>query len=111
VLTGEIDPVVSWELAAELRDVLRRPKLRRYSLGDEDVRELLGLVAADLPTVDVEVEVRDPDDAPVVAAAVAGRADAIVTGDRDLLDDAGLRAWLAERGVEVLTPAQLLDRI
>jgi putative PIN family toxin of toxin-antitoxin system len=111
VLTGEIDPVVSWELAAELRDVLRRPKLRPYSLGDEDVRELLGLVAADLPTVDVEVELRDPDDVPVVAAAVAGRAEAIVTGDRDLLDDKDLRAWLTERGVDVLTPAELVERI
>ena len=32
-----------------------------------------------LPDVDIEVEIRDPADAPVVAAAVAGRAEAIVT--------------------------------
>jgi putative PIN family toxin of toxin-antitoxin system len=102
---------MSWELAAELSEVLQRPKLRHYSLGDDDVRELLGIVAAALPTVDIEVEIRDPDDPHVVAAAIAGRADAIVTGDLDLLDDAGLRVWLAERGVEVLTPAQLVDRL
>jgi putative PIN family toxin of toxin-antitoxin system len=111
VLAGEIDVVISWELAAELRDVLRRPKLRRYAIAEEDVRDLIGLIAADLPTVDVEVELRDSDDIPVVAAALAGRAAAIVTGDRDLLDDAALRIWLAEREVEVLTPAELAGRI
>jgi putative PIN family toxin of toxin-antitoxin system len=103
--------VISWELAAELHDVLRRPKIRRYSVGDEDVRDLLSLIAADLPVVEVDVELRDPDDVPVVSAAVAGRAEAIVTGDRDLLDDLELRGWLLERGVEVLTPAELVERI
>ena len=72
---------------------------------------LLGYLAPLLPTVEVDVTLRDPKDVPVVVAAIAGRADAIVTGDRDLLDDADLRAWLAERDVEVLTPAELLDRL
>lgn len=103
--------VISWELAAELRDVLRRPKIRRHSVGDEDARDLLSLIAADLPLVEVDVELRDPDDVPVVAAAVAGSAEAIVTGDRDLLDDAELRRWLNERDVEVLTPAELIKRL
>lgn len=103
--------MISWELAAELRDVLRRPKIRRYSVGDEDARDLLSLIAADLPLVEVDVELRDPDDVPVVAAAVAGSAEAIVTGDRDLLDDAELRRWLNERDVEVLTPAELIKRL
>lgn len=106
----ELDVVSSWELAAELRDVLERQKLRDYSLAEQDVRDLLSLLARDLPSVDVDVELRDPEDAHVVAAAIAGRAGAIVTGDRHLLDDADLRTWLAERGVEVLTPRELLDR-
>jgi len=41
---------------------------------------------------------------------VAGRAEAIVTGNRDLLADARLLAWLRERGIDVLTPAELLRR-
>jgi uncharacterized protein len=108
---GEIDVVISWELAAELRDVLDRPKLATYDLADEDVRDLLSLTARDLPTVHIEVDVRDVDDVPVMAAAVGGRANVIVTGDRDLLDDAELRGWLAERGVEVLTPVELVARL
>jgi putative PIN family toxin of toxin-antitoxin system len=103
--------VISWELAAELRDVLGRPKLQSYEISSEDVRDLLSLIASDLPSVDVDVELRDPDDVAVVAAAVAGRADAIVTGDRDLLDNDELRAWLQERGIDVVTPADLLNRI
>jgi putative PIN family toxin of toxin-antitoxin system len=83
----------------------------RYLLAATDALDLLRTLARTLPTVDVEVEVRDPKDAPVIAAAVAGRADVIVTGDRDLLDDAGLRTWLTDRGIEVLTPAELVDRL
>jgi predicted nucleic acid-binding protein len=82
----------------------------RYLLAATDALDLLRTLARTLPTVDVEVEVRDPN-APVIAAAVAGRADVIVTGDRDLLDDAELRAWLTDRGIEVLTPAELVDRL
>jgi putative PIN family toxin of toxin-antitoxin system len=83
----------------------------RYLLAATDALDLLRTLARTLPTVDVEVEVRDPKDAPVIAAAVAGRADVIVTCDRDLLDDAELRAWLTDRGIEVLTPAELVDRL
>ncbi len=111
VRAGRLEVVGSWELAAELLDVLGRRKLRRYSASEEDVTAILAMVGHTLPTVDFDVEVRDPKDAPVVAAAVAGRAEAIVTGDRHLLDDAALLDWLAERGIAVRTPATLLDEL
>ena len=108
---GKIEVVGSWDLAAELAAVLPRPKLRRYEISSEDIRELLVLVGRDLPEVEVEVELRDPRDAPVVAAAIAGRAEAIVTGDLDLLDNEKLRAWLTERGVSLLTPRDLINQL
>jgi putative PIN family toxin of toxin-antitoxin system len=111
VRRGDIDPVGSWALAEELAAVLRRPKLRRYEIPEHDARDLLVLIARDLPEVDVTVQLRDPDDAPVVAAAVAGRADAIVSGDRDLLEDEALRAWLLAHKVELLRPSELVERI
>lgn len=111
VRTGTISAVASWELAEEIVDVMRRPKVRRYDIGEDDVRELLILLAPLLPSVEVVVEVRDPDDAPVIRSAIAGRADAIVTGDQDLVDDPSLRDWLLRKGIEVLTPAALLERI
>jgi len=82
---------------------MHRPKLRRYRVTEEDARDVLVLLAPLLPSVEVDVPVRDPADAPVIAAALAGRADAIVTGDGDLLDDQDVRAWLEERGVEVIS--------
>jgi predicted nucleic acid-binding protein len=98
--------VSSWELA----DVLGRRKLARYRLGSDEIAVALAFLRETLPTVEVEVDVRDPDDVPLVEAALAGRADAIVTGDRHVRDDSELCGWLADRGVSVLLPAELLKR-
>lgn len=106
-----LSAVASWELAQEIAEVLRRPRCTRLGIRVEQIVETLILLAPFLPKVDVVVSLRDPDDAPVVGAALAGRTDAIVTGDRDLLEDEHLRAWLGERGTELLTPAELLDRL
>jgi putative PIN family toxin of toxin-antitoxin system len=103
--------VATWELVEELAEVLRRPRLTRLGITESDVISVLAHLAPVLPTLEVDVQLRDPKDVPVVAAAVAGHADAIVTGDRDLLDNEELRAWLRERGVEVLVPAELLERL
>jgi putative PIN family toxin of toxin-antitoxin system len=111
IRSGEVEPLVSWELVEELVDVLRRPALARYEITERDIADVLVLLAPALPTVELDVPIRDPDDAPVVEAALAGAAEAIVTGDGDLLDDADLRGWLSERGIAILTPAELLDRL
>ncbi len=104
---------MSWELASELIDVLRRPEIRRYGVTEADIDAVLTVVGPLLPDVDVDVgvEIRDQDDVVVVAAALAGATGAIVTGDHDLLHDADLREWLASRGIEILTPAETLARL
>ena len=108
---GRIDAVASWELAEEIVEVLRRPAMRRYGVTEGDIEAVLAVLGPLLPDVDVAVELRDPDDAPVIAAALAGRAPVIVTGDRDLLADADLAAWLAVRGIVVMTPAAALATV
>lgn len=111
VRRGELVAVVSWDLAQEIVAVLRQPEIRRYGVTDADIDDVVAVLGPLLPDIDVAVEVRDPDDAAVVGAALAGAAAAIVTGDRDLLDDADLRAWLAARRVDLLTPTALLERL
>ena len=106
-----MSPVATWALAEEVVDVLRRPRIAKYGVDEADIGAVLAVLAPFLPAVDVEVALRDPRDVPVVAAALAGRAEAIVTGDQDLLADRGLLDWLRARGVEVLAPATLLERL
>lgn len=106
-----IDAVASWALAEEIVDVLRRPKLARYGVTEADVRVVVELLAPLLPTIEVDVPLRDPDDIPVVAAAVVGHAELIVTGDADLLDDGAVRRWLTEHDIEVVTAVEVLRRL
>lgn len=106
-----ITPLATWELAAEIAEVLRRPELGLYRITEADVIDVLALLAPFLPNVEVTVDLRDVEDLPVIAAALSGRADAIITGDRDMLDDDHVRQWLAERGIALLQPAEALRQL
>jgi uncharacterized protein len=77
----------------ELRRGLAKPYFRQrvtVTEADEllDAFQLLAVVLPD-PVLPASV-VRDPTDDFLVALAATSRADAIVTGDRDLLDQPGL---------------------
>ncbi len=54
---------------------------------------------------------RDPKDHPVLATAIDGQADAIVTGDDDLRADDDLRRAMAEYGVQLWGIQSLLDAL
>ena len=84
VKRGRLRLVTSTEQIAELRRVLHRPHLRRsipLAAADDLLRnvEAVGEVVTDLPDLDVSP---DPDDNLILAAAVAGRADLVVSGDK-----------------------------
>jgi predicted nucleic acid-binding protein len=52
---------------------------------------------------------RDPDDDPVIETAAVGRADVLVSGDADLLDDPAVAALLTHAGVQLLMVAELVS--
>lgn len=110
ILDGRVVAVITPALAAEMVDVVERPHLSPR-IDEDTVGALLELVWPGLPAVEIDVDIRDVEDRIVLAAALAGDAEAIVTGDRDLLDDAELGEWLTARGIEVITPAELTRRL
>lgn len=73
--------VVVTELLRVLRDRIRLPKQVLHDV-ETFLREYETIPK---PAKPHEIDIRDPDDAWIIASAVAGRADVIVTGDDDLL--------------------------
>lgn len=96
-LRGEIELVTSVVLMDELEGVLADS----FSLDRSFVRTVraeLELLAEVVGVPDVPRVARDPDDDAVLAAAVAGGASTIVTGDRDLL------ILGTHHGIRIVTP-------
>ncbi len=105
---GLLVPLVCRATVEELLRVLGYPKFRLTNAEREDLLAdvlpfcetvVLGEPADDLPPC------RDVHDLMFLELAVAGRADALVSGDADLLA-------LADRfGIPIVTPAAVLDRL
>ena len=105
--SSDLAPIASWETIAELRRVLGYRKfglslsrqigaMRQYQLWCEMV--MVG-EPPDIP------ECRDPNDRPFLELAMAARADALVTGDSDLLALAPVFA------IPIITPSELRSRL
>ena len=73
----------------EVRSTLSRPKFVRYGVSSVQVTSLLKRMAAQstlvTPLSVLPLHVRDVKDEPILAAALGGSADYLVTGDDDLL--------------------------
>jgi uncharacterized protein len=96
--------LVSDETLDELAQVLARPKFDKY-VGPADRRrffELLGRVAIRVEILRPIHACRDPKDDKFLSVAVNGRADALVSGDGDLL---ALHPFMQ---IPILTPAAFL---
>ena len=106
---GKIELFTSAILLAELEDVLSREKLaRRLALANVLDRDLLlGYAALALmvePAVIEPVILADPDDDAVLACAIAAGAQAIVSGDTDLLN---LKAY---QGIKILNASEFMAK-
>ena len=107
-LKGEIELVTSTAQLAEVAAVLARPRLRRYLDADEAAGiveniDTRALVLEALPDVNLSP---DPKDNPILATAIAGKADLIVSGDK--------RHMLAlgeVEGIPIVTARDALDRL
>ncbi len=90
---GRFLVLISQPLLNELEEVSRRPRLSR-AINPEQARTLLDQLHWDGEWVEataIPPRCRDPKDNPILATAISGRADAIVSGDGDLRADDDLR--------------------
>jgi putative PIN family toxin of toxin-antitoxin system len=104
---GTLRPLVGKATAAELLRVLQYPKFR---LTEAEREDLLADILPFCETVTIDdppyvPSCRDPDDRKFLEFALAGGADALVTGDADLL------ALAPEFAIPIVTPAQLKERL
>ena len=99
---GRFQALTSAELLLELEDVLTEDFEVPQERVDLVLRDVLSYAEMIVPGEEPSVAVRDVDDVKVIACAIAGRADCIITGDRDLLSLGDVQ------GISVLTPAQFL---
>ena len=104
---GHFDLVASPALIGELRDVLARPRLRRW-VSEATATEFIDGLAQDALMIDDPPPLArlspDPDDDYLIALARSAEADYLVSGDRHLLS-------LADQLPPVLTPRQFIDLI
>lgn len=117
ITLGRVVVIYDDRIIAEYRDVLARPKLRLEPVETEAILELIERDGILLAAPPLAIEIPDPKDLPFLEVAVAGHADALVTGNhRDfvparasvsvpiLAPVAFLARWLAEFGDQDLQP-------
>ena len=105
---GDYVLLYSEELLDELTEVMARPKLRKYCLNPETAGAVIDSILAKGEKVKLMTVFdicRDPDDNLLLALAVDGDADYIVSGDQDLLD------LMKVQVIPIITPAKFLDTL
>ncbi len=98
--------VISPQILSELDEVLHREKvIKAHKRSDKELQEIMnGLSRVSLSvTGNFRIEVvRDPSDDKILSAALEGKADYIVSRDRDLLD---LNQY---QGIKIITPEEFM---
>lgn len=104
VLAHEIQVIYDDRILAEYGEVLAR---ERFGFSGDDVADLLAFLKAEGERVvapPLDADLPDPDDAMFAEVALAGRADAIVTGNRGHFPPRSCQ------GIPVLSPSEFLAK-
>ena len=105
--------ISSPQLLSELARVLRYDRVRQmHGLDDEGISAYTQQIEAAALVVTVSTIAsftvpHDPDDTPVIAAAVKGQAEVICTLDRHLYNPA-VQAHCSQHGIRIMTDVDLL---
>jgi uncharacterized protein len=110
-LGGQAQMFLSLPMLLELQETLQRPKFaqRLAGHGETPLSIIARFRASCHESVPARImppaELRDPDDVHVLACAVSAEADAIVTGDKDLLTLGSFA------GIPIIDAAEALKRL
>ena len=107
---GYFDVVVSEEILQEYARALTYPHIQaRHQIPareiETNIHTFSDIAILVVPTEQITIVKDDPDDNTFIACALAGNAEYIVSGDRDLLT---VRTY---KGIRILTPATFLTLI
>jgi putative PIN family toxin of toxin-antitoxin system len=98
-----------WVISHYILDELVRKLKEKFGFPDSEIAEIHQSILGAAETVEpAEVHpesCRDPNDLPVLGTAVAGRADVLITVDKDLLD------LKAHCGIPIIRPGEFWRRI
>ncbi len=105
--------ITSQALLDEYNIVRQRPRLHKLidPAQAEKLHRQMRSRAEIVELMTIPPRCRDPKDHPVLATAIDGRANAIVTGDDDLRADNELRLAMAAYGIELWGVQSLLDAL
>jgi uncharacterized protein len=112
VLQGRVILLTSPEFLKEVEDVLHRDSIKqRYQLAEQRIHafleDLRSTTEPITPLQDLPLHSRDPKDDKLLALALGGNADYLITGDNDLLV---LDGNPAIENLRIITAAEFLQQ-
>ena len=110
---GKFLVLISQPLLHELEQVSERPRLRKSidPAQKDALVEQLRWRGEWVEATAVPPSCRDPKDQPVLATAISGHADVIVSGDGDLRADDSVRQEMLEYGIRIWGVKTLLTKL
>ena len=105
VLEGKVELITSRPLLAELGSILTSKFGWQRDRVEDVVSQILRIAEVVKPTKKLLVITADPSDNRVLEAALEGRAETVVSGDRHLLQ---LESW---RGISFRSPSAFLSEL
>ena len=105
IIQGDISIVVNEPILTEYFEVLKRPK---FELNPEDVQivfDYIRSIGIHAPTLGKSISLPDRDDEPFLEAALATRADVLVTGNIKHFPQKYCK------GQKIMTPREFLDEL
>jgi putative PIN family toxin of toxin-antitoxin system len=105
--------IMSQPLLDEFHQVWNRPRLRQRILPDQAIRleRQLQYRSIWVTVKTVPPNCRDPKDLPVLATAIDGAANIIVSGDNDLRSDDALRIAMKNHSIQLLGVNSFLNSL